>query len=94
MAVLMMDREEVKQARQEFARLKESYRRAVEAALARVPVRNGVVSVRDLWLETSLPVDLIVELLRENGIRLPPHVKRVDVDQPLGRRKGGHGKRR
>jgi len=30
-------------------------------------------------LETALPRDLIVELLREDEIRLPPHVKRIDL---------------
>jgi len=85
--------EAVEQTKRELSRLKESYSRAIEAALARVPVRNGVVSARDLWLETSLPLDLIAELLRENGIKLPPRVKRVDFGA-TGRRKGTRGKRR
>ena len=90
----MIDKSEaVEQAEREFSRLKESYKRAIEAALTKVPVRDGVVSARDLWLETSLPMDLIAELLKENGIELPPQVKRVDFEAPK-RRKGNRGHRR
>lgn len=84
--------EAVEQTKREFSRLKEGYLRAIETALARVPVHNGVVFARDLWLETSLPIDLIAELLRENGIKLPPHVKRVDFEAPA-RRKGSRERR-
>ena len=94
----MIDKEEaIRQAEDSFSRLKESYKRAIEAALVRVPVRNGVVSLRDLWLETSLPLDLIAEVLKENGIEFPPQVQRVDLGQsgPVRKRKGAKsGKRR
>jgi hypothetical protein len=63
---------------EERARLRESYCRALEKAFEHVPVRNGVVSVEDLWLETAIPVDLIVELLESDGVKIPPHVERVD----------------
>jgi hypothetical protein len=63
---------------EEFGRLREGYCRALEKALEKVPVRNGVVSVEDLWLETAIPVDLIVELLESNGVKIPPHIERVD----------------
>lgn len=55
------------------------YKKAVEEALQRVPARNGIVRLQDLWLETALPKDLIVELLREDEIIFPPHVKRVEL---------------
>lgn len=93
----MIDRHEaVEQAEREFSRLKESYKRAIEQALAKVPVRDGVVSARDLWLETSLPVDLIAEILKENGIELPPQVKRIDFGGPHGggKRRRNRGRRR
>lgn len=63
---------------EELARLRQGYCRALEKAFERVPVRNGVVSVEDLWLETALPVDLIIELLESDGVKIPPHVERVD----------------
>ncbi|MBC7317721.1 hypothetical protein H5T57_00480 [Candidatus Bipolaricaulota bacterium] len=64
---------------EELARLRESYCKALERALERVPVRNGVVRVEDLWLETAIPVELIVELLESDGVKIPPHVERVDL---------------
>jgi len=39
----------------------DGYRRAIERALERVMVRNGIVSIRDLWFETALPMDLIAD---------------------------------
>ncbi len=63
---------------EELTRLREGYCRALEKALEKVPVRNGVVSVEDLWLETAIPVDLIVELLESDGVKIPPHIERVD----------------
>ncbi|HDC92727.1 MAG TPA: hypothetical protein ENF15_03080 [Candidatus Acetothermia bacterium] len=59
--------------------LRASYKKAIERALERVPVRNGVARLHDLWLETAIPKDLIIELLKENEIRFPPHVKRVEL---------------
>ncbi|MCS7216665.1 MAG: hypothetical protein N2507_02815 [Candidatus Bipolaricaulota bacterium] len=63
---------------EELAKLRDGYCRALEKAFERVPIRNGVVSVEDLWLETAIPVDLIVELLESEGVKIPPHVERVD----------------
>jgi hypothetical protein len=63
---------------EELAGLRDRYCRALERAFERVLVRNGVVSVEDLWLETAIPVDLIVELLESDGVKIPPHVERVD----------------
>lgn len=77
---------------QDLERISEGYRQALARALERVPVRNGVVSIRDLWLETALPLDLIAELLQTDGIPLPPHVTRVDLRSPL--RKEGHVRKR
>ncbi|MFO8033556.1 MAG: hypothetical protein R6U88_00085 [Candidatus Bipolaricaulota bacterium] len=71
---------------EELGKLKNGYRRAIEKAMERVPVRNGVIALRDLWLETSLPQDLLVEMLQENGFRMPPHVERVDLDTNRGKR--------
>lgn len=65
---------------EQLGKLKDGYRRAIEKAMERVPVRNGVVALRDLWLETSLPQDLLVEMLQENGLQMPPHVERVDLN--------------
>ncbi len=76
---------------EQLGELKEGYRRAIEKAMERVPVRNGVVVLRDLWLETSLPQDLLVEMLQENGLRMPSHVERVDLNIE---RRMRHGRKR
>lgn len=68
---------------EELARVREGYCQALEKAFERVPVRNGVVWVEDLWLETAIPMDLIEELLESDGVKIPPHVERVD----FGKRK-------
>lgn len=77
---------------QDLSRLADGYRRAIERALERVPVRNGVVSIRDLWIETALPIELIGDLLQTDGIQLPPHVVRVDLARSSG--KDRHGRKR
>lgn len=71
---------------EELARVRCGYCQALEKAFERVPVRNGVVRIEDLWLETAIPMDLIVELLESDGVKIPPHVERVDFGK--GKRKG------
>jgi hypothetical protein len=77
---------------QDLSRMPDGYRRAIERALERVPARNGVVSIRDLWLETALPLDLIADLLQKDGIQMPAHVVRVDLERPPRKRR--HGRKR
>ncbi|MBC7220451.1 hypothetical protein H5T55_03080 [Candidatus Bipolaricaulota bacterium] len=77
---------------QDLSRLMDGYRRAIERALQRVPVRNGIVSLRDLWIETALPMELIADLLQADGIQIPPHIVRVDLARPP--QKDRHGGKR
>jgi len=78
----------------QLANLKNGYRRAIEKAMERVPVRNGVIALRDLHLETSLPEDLLAEVLQEDGLRLPPQVERVDLNSSHTNRRKKNGRRR
>ncbi|MFQ5793792.1 MAG: hypothetical protein ACE5JP_01925 [Candidatus Bipolaricaulia bacterium] len=55
----------------------QSYKRAIENVLYKIPVKNGAVDVRSIWVETCLPRDLIREIIRENSIQLPDHVERI-----------------
>lgn len=80
------------EAIEQLSHLADGYRRAIERALERVPVRNGVVSIRDLWIETALPAELIADLLQGDGIQMPAHVVRVDLERPP--RKVRHGRKR
>lgn len=59
---------------------RESYKRAIEKALPLLPVRNGMVHTRDIWLETSLPIDLIKEIVRGNDLELPENVKGILIE--------------
>ncbi len=71
---------------EELAKLRERYCQALEKAFERVPVRGGVVSIEDLWIETAIPMDLIAELLESDGVKIPPFVERVDLGK--AKRKG------
>jgi len=63
---------------------RERYREAIERVLPLLPVVNGTISIDSIWVETSLPRDLIIEIVQE-GLRLPPNVERIVTE----RRKGG-----
>lgn len=53
------------------------YARAIEKALPEIPVENGAVRLEAIWLETALPEDIIVEILREHELELPANVERI-----------------
>jgi len=55
----------------------EKYKQAIEQAIAELPVEDGAVSLESIWLETSLPRDLILEILRQAQLNLPPNVERI-----------------
>jgi len=55
------------------------YKRAVEAAISRLPVKNGVVDIDSIWVETSLPYDLIQEILSRGDLVLPENVERINM---------------
>lgn len=71
---------------EELAKVRQRYCQALEKAFERVPVRGGVVSIEDLWLETAIPVSLIAELLESDGVKIPPFVERIDMGK--AKRKG------
>ena len=53
------------------------YAEAVENVLKRIPVKNGEVSIDAIHVETSLPYDLIEELIDEGMVELPKRVNRI-----------------
>ncbi len=72
-----------------------SYKQAVERAIARLPVKNGVVDIDAIWVETTIPYDLLRNLLGRGDLVLPDNVDRVNLKSNL--RKGerrGRSKRR
>ena len=55
----------------------EKYRRAIEQTIAKLPVVDGSVSLESIWLEASLPRDLIAEILQQGKLHLPENVRRI-----------------
>jgi hypothetical protein len=55
------------------------YKQAVEQAILHVPVKNGVVEIDSLWIETSIPYPLLMEILARNDLALPENVNRINT---------------
>lgn len=55
------------------------YKQAVERAIPHVPVKNGVVEIDSLWVETSIPYTLLKEILTRNDLILPENVQRINT---------------
>jgi len=55
------------------------YKQAVERAIPHVPVKNGVVEIDSLWVETSIPFTLLKEILTRNDLILPENVQRINT---------------
>jgi hypothetical protein len=55
------------------------YKDAVERAIQHLPVKNGVVDIDSIWVETSLPLALLRTLLQRDDLKLPENVERVNL---------------
>ena len=55
------------------------YKLAVERAMPHVPVKNGVVEIDSLWVETSIPYTLLQEILARDDLVLPENVQRINT---------------
>ncbi len=62
----------------------ERYAGAVEQALDRVAAKNGKVRIRQIQLETSVPKDLILEVLNGEIVEFPDRVDQI-VDSEEGK---------
>ncbi|MFW6111635.1 MAG: hypothetical protein ACOC7Z_01305 [Candidatus Bipolaricaulota bacterium] len=60
------------------------YAGAIEEALGRVAAKNGVVSIRQVQLETSVPKDLIVEVLDKDLVEFPDRIDKI-IDTEEGK---------
>jgi len=76
------DREELKLELERIAIDREVYRRAIERVLPELPVENGAIDVNSIWIETSLPRDLIIEIVKEGRLKLPANVERIVLRHP------------
>jgi hypothetical protein len=59
--------------------MKANYKLAVEKAIAHLPVKNGVINIDSIWVATSLPYDILNEVLRQDGLVLPDNVDRINL---------------
>lgn len=56
----------------------EKYVQAVKSAIEKAPLRSDdTVDVSDIWVITSLPIDLIMECLKREEMKLPPTVNKI-----------------
>ena len=60
---------------------RQRYREAIEQVLPLLPVENGTISLDSIWIETSLPRDLIIEIVKEGGLKLPLNVAQITVEK-------------
>ncbi|MCK5585440.1 hypothetical protein KAJ02_05160 [Candidatus Bipolaricaulota bacterium] len=56
-----------------------SYKQAIERAISHLPVKNGVVNIDSIWIETSIPYVILDELLRRDDLELPDNVDRINL---------------
>ena len=60
------------------------YAGAIEETLDRLAARNGTVDTRQIYLETSVPKDLIIEVLDREMVEFPERIHKI-VDHEEGR---------
>ena len=61
------------------------YAGAIEEALERLAAKNGIVDMRQIQLETSVPKDLIIEVLDRGIVDFPERIKQI-VDNEEGKK--------
>lgn len=55
------------------------YKQAVERAIPHLAVKNGVVNIDSIWVATSIPYDLLQEILAREDLILPENVERISI---------------
>ena len=72
-----------------------NYKQALERSIARLPVKNGVVDIDAVWIETSIPYDLLRKLLQRDDLELPDNVERINLKSRARKReRRGRSKQR
>jgi len=89
---MMVEKEEGDVSRPGGGEMALRYKEAVERVIARVPVKNGVVDIDSIWIETSLPYTLLTEILRRDDLKLPENVERINMTSRIRRKGKRNGK--
>ncbi len=74
--------------------MKANYKMAVEKAIAHLPVKNGVINIDSIWIATSLPYEILNEVLKQDGLILPDNVDRINLKSNVREKKEAHPNRR
>lgn len=61
------------------ADMRANYKLAIEKAISHLPVKNGVINIDSIWAETSLPYDILNDILRQDDLILPDNVDRINI---------------
>lgn len=59
--------------------MKANYKLAIEKAITHLPIKNGVINIDSIWVETSIPYEILNEVLRQDDLVLPDNVDRINV---------------
>ena len=62
-----------------LAEMAGSYKQGVEKAITRLPVKNGVINIDSIWVETSIPYEILNVILRREDLVLPDNVERINM---------------
>ena len=84
------------QAAIDDAEMLATYKLALERVIARLPVKNGVVDIDSIWIETSIPYDILRTILQRDDLVLPENVERINLKSRArkGDRRGRSRRRR
>lgn len=56
----------------------EKYARAIEKSLMQIALREkDRADVSEIWIDTSIPVDLIIEIIKSRDISIPQEIKAI-----------------
>jgi len=71
-----------------------NYKTAVERAIPHLPVKNGVVDIDSIWIETSIPYELLEDILQREDLQLPENVERINRKSRVKKTPDNQGARR
>jgi len=72
------------------------YKQTVERVIPHLPAKNGVVDIDSIWVETSIPFEILQAILTRPDLVLPEHVERINTKSRLrlGERSGRSKRKR
>lgn len=57
------------------------YKKAIFGAVEKVPIpENGILDFQEIWFNSSLPPDLIMEIIKENGLSDFKEIRKITLN--------------